>query len=344
VSTIDDLFARRTTRPGPVPVNAGDVIRWSEAHRVRAPRHWPRSVERWVAPPAMVTTFARLLEWHPDQVGDAGVRGPTLHDEVKAACGLPLGIAAGYEMELHGLLHDGDRVEVVERLASLGEPEQSRLGRGRRWVIENEIRRVGTEAGGGDLVAIERFHMLGYDPSATSEPSALAGSARHTEDDVVNHGVGGSAGAAAAGGSTHVEELEVTAVAIVMGATANRVWTPAHIDRDAAHAAGLPDIFLDTSTQVGLLSGVAERAVGPAARPGRLSLRMRRPVLVGSRLRIQAEVAAEEIDPAGVRWASVEVRALAGDEVHSTLSARIAVAGPGGAPDPWHLSDEAWRP
>jgi hypothetical protein len=342
--SLDRLLGERVERQGEVAVSSGDVLRWSEAHRVRAPRHWPGLTADWVAPPAMVTSFLRPMEWRPDREGRPGDRGSTLHEELKAALGLPLGIAAGYDLELHGLLRDGDRVAAVERIASVGEPETSRLGPGRRWVIENEIRRVGAAA--GELVAIERFHMLGYDPEALSDPEEAesarpGGSVRDPRGDVVNHGAEG----AGPEGPDRVEELDVTALGIVMGASANRVWTPAHVDRDAANAAGIADVFLDTSTQLGLLSGVAERAVGPDARPGRLSLRMRRPILPGQRLRMEAAVTAVDADRAGPRWATVEVLATVDGRVHSSLEAWIAAAGPVGGPaDPWLLAGPAWSP
>ncbi len=147
------------------------------------------------------------------------------------------------------------------------------------------------------------------------------------------------------GGSVRVEEVEITAVAIAMGASANRVWVAAHLDRDAAQAAGVRDQFVDTSTQLGLLAGVAVRAAGPDARPGRLALRMRRPICPGDHLRLEARVGGTATDDAGVSWAEVAVEGLVGETVHSTLTARVGVAGPPGGPtDPWLLSGGRWRP
>lgn len=332
MTTHEELLARRTRRSGPVPVNAGDVLRWSEAHRVRAPRHWPAPGRAWVAPPAMVTTFIRVLDAHPDEAagaGGSGARGLTLHDEVKQACGLPSGIAGGYEMVLHALLHDGDRLELVERVASLGEPETTRLGPGRRWVIENEVTRVGD----GELVAVERFHMLGYDPSDAGPPAPVR------PDPVSQRGPV----RAAPLDQVHVEELDVTAVAIVMGASANRVWTPAHVDVEAAAAAGIADLFLDTSTQVGLLSVVGGRAAHAEARPGRLSLRMRRPVLRGDHLVLEATAGPPVVDDAGVTWVEADVRATVGGELRSSLTGRWAVPTDEGT-DPWALGPDRWHP
>jgi acyl dehydratase len=328
-TSLDDLLARRVDKVGEVAVSSGDVLRWSEAHRVRSPRHWPDRRDDWVAPPAMVTSFVRPLEWRPDREGPPGDRGSTLHEALKAHLGIPLGIAAGYELELHALLRDGDEVVAVERIASVGEPEVSRLGPGRRWVIENAISRVGD----GALVAVERFHMLGYDPAApVPSPPAPPGADRDPGRDVPPPS-----------GERVVEERDVGAVAIVMGASANRVWTPAHVDVDAAHAAGIADMFLDTSTQLGLLSVVGGRAAHDDSRPGRLSLRMRRPVLRGDHLRIEATAAPVTVDSAGVAWAQVDVRATVEGELRSSLTGRYAVPG-GDTADPWVLGPDRWHP
>ena len=102
---------------------------------------------------------------------------------------------------------------------------------------------------------------------------------------------------------------------------------------------------MDTSTQVGLLSGVACRAAGPDARPGRVALRMRRPVCPRDRLRMDAAVTTVDTDGSGVRWATVDVRGTVDAVVHSTLTASVAISGPDGGPeDPWLLSGDAWRP
>jgi hypothetical protein len=330
-TSLDDLLDRRVDKVGEVAVSSGDVLRWSEAHRVRSPRHWPDRTPDWVAPPAMVTSFVRPLEWRPDRDGPPGDRGSTLHEALKVHLGIPLGIAAGYELELHALLGEGDEVVAVERVAEVGEPEVTRLGPGRRWVVENAISRVGD----GALVAVERFHMLGYDPSAprpdTASDSPAGSRGRVMPGDVSQRGA-----------VPVREEVDVTAVVIVMGASANRVWTPAHVDVDAANAAGIADMFLDTSTQLGLLSVVGGRAAHDDSRPGRLSLRMRRPVLRGDRLVIEATAAPAVVDDVGVRWVEVDVRATVDGELRSSLSGRYAV--PGDGVDPWALGPDRWRP
>ena len=158
--SLDRLLAERVEKRGEVIVSSGDVMRWSEAHRETAARHWPDRTTDWVAPPVMVTSFIRPLEWRPDRQGPPAARGSSLHEQLKAELGYPLGIATGYGLELHRPLTDGDRIDAVERIESVGDEEATRLGIGRRWVIENTCILSGT----GELVAVERFSMLGYDP------------------------------------------------------------------------------------------------------------------------------------------------------------------------------------
>ena len=70
---------------------------------------------------------------------------------------------------------------------------------------------------------------------------------------------------------------------------------------------------------------------------------MRRPLCPGDHLRMEARVVDEAADAAGVNWCTVEVQGLVGDAVHSTLTARAAVAGPEGA-DPWGVGPDHWHP
>ena len=71
---------------------------------------------------------------------------------------------------------------------------------------------------------------------------------------------------------------------------------------------------------------------------------MRRPLCPGDHLRMEARLVDEITDDVGVGWCTVDVLGLVGDVVHSTLTARLAVAGPDSEPDVWSLTGEAWRP
>jgi hypothetical protein len=70
---------------------------------------------------------------------------------------------------------------------------------------------------------------------------------------------------------------------------------------------------------------------------------MRRPIVAGDLLRMEATVTAPAPDAVGVAWVDVDVRASVGGELRSSLRGRVAVPAPG-ARDPWELSGDAWRP
>lgn len=244
------LLDRRIERPVSAPVDEDAVRVWCETFG------WTRSVDRSTVPRLAYSTFLRPAA----PAEGAAPTGVILHDELKRALDLPVAIAVGYELELLGDLRCGQRLEAVERIAELGEERSTSLGPARGWVID-----VAATTTDGVPVGVERFRMLGYRPGGSgrrsSAPRAVDVAAEWTE------------------------ELEIDATMIQRSARANRVWALAHHDRDAAVAAGLTDIILDTSSQVALFTSAARaRRRRPNAEPSRVSLTMRRPVLPGSTL------------------------------------------------------------
>ena len=246
---LDALLARRVRRGVSEPVDAASVERWC------ARFDWPAPVGDPVPGlmfPVLVRPSAPLV--------DGSSTGVELHDGLKSALGLPVAIAVGYELEVLGDVRVGDRLASTECIASLGEPRRTRFGEGRDWVIE-----VATATTGDAPVGIERFRMLGYRPG-----------------DGVEHGAGARSESVE---SEWVDEVAVDAGTITGMAAANRVWAPAHHRPDAARAAGLADIILDTSSQVALLADAARRR-RPAGIIRSVDLAMKRPVLPGAVVRI----------------------------------------------------------
>ena len=115
-----------------------------------------------------------------------------------------------------------------------------------------------------------------------------------------------------------------------MGAAANRVWAPQHLDHHAAVAAGARDVFLDTSTQLGLWATMARTHAGDdwvtAA-----SLTMRRPVCPGDRLVVTGSV---RPDPATPGRSTVEVAARVGGRRSPAGRCSPSTATLAGAPGP----------
>jgi len=250
MTTLDDLLAQRVERAASAPVDADTVARWCAV----LGDGWAADADV-VVPALMYPTFVRPSS---PPSADVPATGVVLHDDLKQALDLPIAIAVGYELELVGAVQPGDRLVAVERVASVGEPRASRLGEGRDWVIE-----VATATTTGAPVGVERFRMFGYRTDVA--PTTSGAASNPPPPDV---------------GPDWTETLAVDADFIVRAATANHVWAPAHHRSAAARAAGLPDIILDTSSQVALLAGAAQRR-RPSTPLRSVELAMRRPILPG---------------------------------------------------------------
>ena len=242
------LLDRRVERPISEPVDSQTVATWCETFG------WDRPPGDVRIPALVYPVFLRPAT-PPERAAETGV---VLHDELKSALGFPVAIAIGYEIELLGEVRVADRLCPVERIGVLGDERVTRFGPGREWVIE-----ISTTTVEGHDVGVERFRMLGYRPG---------------------DGVGGTSRShAVPNESTWSETRSIDAENIRHLARAARVWAGAHHDTDAARAAGLDDIILDTSSQVALLTAAARRHRRDGE-PTQVSLTMRRPVLPASNL------------------------------------------------------------
>lgn len=91
--------------------------------------------------------------------------------------------------------------------------------------------------------------------------------------------------------------LDVTTTMIVRAAIASRDFEPVHHDRSAAHASGLPDVFLNILTSNGLAVRLVTDWAGPSAVVRRSAIRLGVPHCAGERLTLTGEVTA--VEPAG---------------------------------------------
>ena len=75
---------------------------------------------------------------------------------------------------------------------------------------------------------------------------------------------------------TQLPELRIpiTATLIVTGAIATRDFQKVHHDKDVAEAAGTPNVFVNILTTNALVNRYVGEWAGPAARVGRISIRL----------------------------------------------------------------------
>lgn len=324
-SIVAGLLSERVERGSFTDVRSDDVDRWCRFFDEGRSRHDVRRAG-WIAPPEMVTTFLRPPV--PSAPGEPIATNVALHERLKAALGLPVGIATGYELRVHAVVGEGGRLVSVERIAEVGPERDSRFGRGRDWVIE-VVSSVAEGPRTGERVCVERWRMTGYDPAraVAADRSAAAAPATRAPDDV---------------GSMRAT-VSVDRDFIVGGATANRVWATAHHDDAAATAAGLPGIIVDTSTWVALAARSAAVWVGGDPRVGAVSLSMRRPVVAGDEVELHGEVLADVVDERDVRWLTVGVTALVRGRTAAVADVHLAVATADGS-GVWDLAGDRWRP
>lgn len=313
---IAQLMTERIERDAPTAVDQASVDAWCEFFGEDRARH-RTTTDGWVVPPAMTAVFGRPVVAPIDGSTQLG-----LHDRLKDQLGLPVGIAVGYELECHAPLHDGDRLSSVERIASVGDLRDTKFGPGRDWVVE-----VASANAAGDLVGIERWSMLGYDPSQSVRSTRAHATTAPGDDEP----------------SQWSATVEVTRDLVVGGATVDRVWTAGHHDDVAAKAAGLPGIILDTSTWVSLAATHAARWIGGDPRPGRVSLSMKRPMAVDDVVDLAGYLVGDVVDGHGVRWVSVDIVGRVRGRVAAGALVRLAVSTADGT-DAWTLRPDRWLP
>lgn len=117
----------------------------------------------------------------------------------------------------------------------------------------------------------------------------------------------------------------VTARDIAMGAAASRDWQPQHHDNAHARAMNLPDVIMNTPTQTGWLHAYALRWAGPAARIGRWSLAMLRPICPGMEVMLTGKVTHRA--PAGsCDWCWLDLAMEVGGTAHSRMQVLLALS------------------
>jgi len=114
--------------------------------------------------------------------------------------------------------------------------------------------------------------------------------------------------------------IEVSSKLIVAGAIASRDFQDVHHDKDAAQAAGTPDIFMNILTTNGLVGRYVTDWAGSRARLKSVSIRLGAPNFPGDRMTFTGAVVAIEKGTV-----DVEIRGSnrLGDHVTGTVSVEL---------------------
>ena len=98
-----------------------------------------------IAPPTMVSVWFRPHHWAP---GRTEVALPLqVHFDLKALFGLPEAVMTDNTIEFHTPVRLGDVLRTHQVLRSISEEKTTKLGTGRFWVIDVDLRQPGRRAG-----------------------------------------------------------------------------------------------------------------------------------------------------------------------------------------------------
>ncbi len=145
---------------GEFPIEMAYVYNTCASVQDGNPLYWDRKVAEdltggQIAPPAMLSVWFRPHHWSPGVVGE---RLPMqLHFDVKELLGLPEGIVASNETVFGEPVRIGDVLTTSQYLRSVSELKDTKLGRGRYWVIDIE-----TVNQRGEWVGTDTYNFLGY--------------------------------------------------------------------------------------------------------------------------------------------------------------------------------------
>ena len=134
-------------------VGNGNPLFWDErsAHEI---------TDGWIAPPSMISVWFRPHYWAPGRSQPA--QPLQVHFDLKEALDLPEAIMTDNSIVFREPVRPGDRLKTWQVLRSISGVKQTKLGRGRFWVIDVEY-----ENQKGESVGTESYTGFGYRRAAS---------------------------------------------------------------------------------------------------------------------------------------------------------------------------------
>ena len=146
------------------PVEMGYV--WTTCSSVENgnPLFWDEKIAREItggpiAPPTMLSVWFRPHFWAPGRAKQ--IQPLQVHFDLKEKLGLPEAVMTDNTIEFHEPVRPGDRLRTRQILRSISPMKETKLGKGRFWVIEVEYLNQK-----GELVGKESYTGYGYKRSA----------------------------------------------------------------------------------------------------------------------------------------------------------------------------------
>ncbi len=299
----------------------------------------------WIAPPTMLSAWFRPHFWAPNRAEQA--QPLQAHFDLKEKLDLPEAVMTDNTIVFGEPVRPGDRLKTWQVLRSVSDVKQTKLGKGRFWVIDVEYQNqrgawVGTESYTGfgyntDTSEARKPEERAAKQSSSSKPEGRAARQSRAESDERAEEI-------QSGAPLPELAVDVSATTVVLGALAARDWRPMHHDYDfAVNRNRVKNIFLNTPNQAAWFERYLTDWTGPEGRLGRIRFRMRDSVFPGDCMVFRGTVAKVETDASDCSWAEVEMRLSVGDVVVTDCNARMAIPTRHGD-NPWKRRGEQWKP
>ncbi len=151
---------KRYEQEGDFEVERGYVFTTCASVENGNPLFWDEKVaneitDGWIAPPTMLSAWFRPHFWAPGRSEQA--QPLQVHFDLKQQLGLPEAVMTDNTIVFGEPVRPGDRLKTWQVLRSVSEVKQTKLGKGRFWVIEVDY--VNQK---GEFVGRESYTGFGY--------------------------------------------------------------------------------------------------------------------------------------------------------------------------------------
>jgi acyl dehydratase len=151
---------KRYEEEGEFDVERGYVFTSCASVENGSPLFWDEEAAReitggWIAPPSMISVWFRPHHWAPGRTQQA--QPLQVHFDLKEALGLPEAVMTDDTIVFREPVRPGDRLRTWQVLRSVSPLKQTKLGKGRFWVIDVEYVNRRSES-----VGTETYTGFGY--------------------------------------------------------------------------------------------------------------------------------------------------------------------------------------
>jgi hypothetical protein len=314
------------------PVNVPELRRWLDALGYVSPVHTELAVAQRSLPGVIVGPLAMLDVWtkpglaYRRDVANPQGRAFDLLDEQ----GFTSSVAVQSELAQTRAVRLGELITSTITLEQVSPQKRTALGEG-RFVTTRQDFLIDSEPVGYARTTVLKFRP----PEATSQqqvreqqqraPEAATPDAAASLDPARDALGTVTAGRLQPGDRLPALSLPVTATSIIAGALATSDFFDGHHDRDAAQRRGLPDIFMNIHTTLGIIERYVGSWLGPNVTWVSMSVRLGVPNHPGDEITIVGTVAESDADGR----TTIAVRATNRLALHADATVEVRLPGSG---------------